>query len=161
MKTFSTLSLATAAAITECSKRTWWRRIEQGTIKRVAPVSTNQARVLFSDVIPLISIPITLEDMQFILRADAGDADAQNDVGQLFSIAGKPEAALYWLEQAARQCHPDAMQFLGRCYAAGEGVPLDESLGIMWIAKAAAFGHTIAKRQLDAFCPWSKVKTEF
>lgn len=153
MQTFSTLSLATATALTERSKRTWWRRIEKGLIKRVETESVTQARVLFSDVIPLISIPVTSEDLEIILRADAGDPEAQNDVGQMFSSAGKVKSALYWLEQAARQNHPDAMQCLGRCYAAGDGVPQNRNLSLMWIAKAAAFGHLIAKCQMDSFGP--------
>ena len=161
MQILPTLSLATATAVTELSKRTWWRRIEQGIIKRVETKLLTQARVLFSDVIPLISIPVTADDLEFILRADAGDADAQNDVGQLFYTAGKSEAARYWLEQAARQEHPDAMQFLGRCYAAGEGVTQDMDLSIMWIAKAASLGHCIAKSQINALVPWSGVKAKF
>lgn len=151
MQTSQTVSLATATALTERSKRTWWRRIEQGVINRADKESLSQTRISLFDVLPLISIPVTSEDLKVILRADIGDADAQNDVGQMFSIAGKAKAALYWLEQAARQDHPDAMQWLGRCYVAGEGVPQNENLGIMWIAKAAAFGNLIAKCQMDAF----------
>jgi len=37
------------------------------------------------------------------------------------------------------------MQWLGHCYINGRGVPKDEHLGIMWIAKAAAQGHVIAQ----------------
>lgn len=104
----------------------------------------------WDDVSPHICILMTPEDIAFVLRADAGDAEAQNDIGQLFSIAGKYEAALYWLQQAAQQGHPDAMQWLGRCYLSGEGVPKDDNLGIMWIAKAASNGHEIAKSQMNA-----------
>jgi hypothetical protein len=149
MTTSPTLSLTTATAITNISERTWWRRIEQGSIQRGSTGSGKQTRLLLSDVLPEISISVTSEDIEFILLADAGDADAQNDIGQLFSIAGKPEAALYWLQQAANQGNPDAMQWLGQFYARGEGVPTDENLSMMWLAKAAALGHVIAKSQMD------------
>ena len=107
----------------------------------------------WNDVLPHICIPMASDDLAFVLRADAGDAEAQNDIGQLFSTVGKYEAALYWLQQAAQQGNPDAMQWLGRCYLSGEGVPKDDNLGIMWIAKAAACGHVIAKTQMDALLP--------
>ena len=112
----------------------------------------------WDDVLPHICIPMTPEDLAFVLRADAGDAEAQNDIGQLFSIAGKYEAALYWLQQAAQQGNPDAMQWLGRCHLSGEGVPKDDNLGIMWIAKAASHGHVIAKFQMNAMLPQGVVR---
>ncbi|CDS47888.1 hypothetical protein [Polaromonas sp. CG9_12] len=103
---------------------------------------------------------MTPEDLAFVLRADEGDAEAQTDIGQLFSIAGKYEAALYWLQQAAQQEHPDAMQWLGRCYLSGEGVPKDDNLGIMWIAKAASHGHVIAKFQMNSMLPQGVVHSK-
>ena len=149
MNASTTLSLTTTTAITNRSERTWWRRIEQGSIQRGSMGSGKQTRLLLSDVLPEISISVTSDDIEFILLADAGNADAQNDVGQMFSIAGKPEAAFYWLQQAANQGNPDAMQWLGQCYARGEGVPMNENLSIMWLTKAAALGHVIAKTQMD------------
>ena len=83
------------------------------------------------------------------MRADSGDAEAQNDIGQFFAIAGQPKAALYWLQLAAQQDHADAMQWLGRCYVGGDGVPMNVNLGFMWIAKAAAKGHVIAQAQVS------------
>jgi TPR repeat protein len=149
MNTSPTLSLTTATVITGISERTWWRRIEQGSIQHESMGPGKQTRLLFSDVLPEISISVTSEDIEFILLADAGDADAQNDIGQMFSIAGKPDTALYWLQQSANQGNPDAMQWLAQFYARGEGVPTDENLSMMWLAKAAALGHVIAKSQMD------------
>ena len=108
--------------------------------------------VNLAEVAPLICVTLNREDLDFLVKADAGSADAQNDIGQLFSNAGKPKIALYWLEQAARQGHADAMQWLGRCYIGGEGVPKNKNIGFMWIAKAAAHGHVIAQAQMqDSF----------
>ncbi len=147
------ISVEAAIVITERSRRTWWRRIAEDAGLRVADDGRGRTMLAWDAVMPHICIPTTSEDLAFVLRADAGDAEAQNDIGQLFSIAGKHEAALYWLQQAAQQGHSDAMQWLGRCYLGGEGVPKDEYLGIMWIAKAASLGHVIAKAQMDALRP--------
>ena len=139
------ISIDTASAITEISRRTWWRRISTGEVTRVTDDARGRAMLLWSEVEPHICVPIEPEDKQFILLADAGDAEAQNNIGQLFLMAEKYQAAFYWFQQASQQNNPDAMQWLGHCYINGKGVPKDEHLGIMWIAKAAAQGHVIAK----------------
>jgi TPR repeat protein len=102
------------------------------------------------DVEPHVCIPMSPEDARFLLRADGGDADAQNDIGQFFSLAGKHEIALFWLAQAANSDHADAMQWLVRYYLSGEVVPMDENLAIMWLAKSAARGSRIAREQMEA-----------
>lgn len=149
MHTPPTLSLTTVAAITDISERTWWRRIEQGAVRRGGTGPGKQMRLLLADVLPEFSVPVTSEDIEFIMQADAGDADAQNDLGQMFAMADKPKAAIYWWQQAANQGHADAMQWLSQCHAGGEGVPRDENLSMMWLAKAASLGHVIAARQMD------------
>lgn len=142
------ISVEAAIAITERSRSTWWRRIAKGEITRVADDARGRAMLLWSEVLPQICVPMEPIDLAVVLRADAGDAAAQCDIGQFFSIAGKHKIALYWLQQAAQQDYPDAMQWLGRCYISGDGVPKDENLGIMWIAKAAAHDHVIAQTQI-------------
>ena len=147
------VSIDTAVAITALSRRTWWRRISEGTVRRVINDRRGRAMVYLNEVESYICIPMKPKDLAVILRADAGDADAQNDIGQLFSISGKHEEALYWLQHAARQDHPDAMQWLGRCYTSGDGVPQNDNLGLMWIAKAASYGHVIAQAQINSLRP--------
>ena len=149
MKTNLTISLITATIISTVSERTWWRRIEQGLVTRCEKKPGEQARLLLSDVLPVIPISVTSEDIECILRADAGDADAQNDVGQMFLAGDNPKTALYWFQKSADQGNADSMQWLSQCYARGEGVPLDENLSVMWLAKAASLGHVIAKSQMD------------
>ena len=143
------ISLDTACAISEMSKSTWWRRIAKGDFTRVADDARGRAMLLWSEVEPHICVPIEPEDKEFILLADAGDAEAQDDIGQLFLMSEKYQAAIYWFEQAAQQNNADAMQWLGHCYINGKGVPKDENLGIMWLAKAAALGHVIAQGQMN------------
>ena len=139
------ISLDTACALTEVSKSTWWRRIAKGGFTRVADDKRGRAMLLWSEVAPHICIALAPEDQPFILQADAGHADAQVDVGQLFLLSEKYAAALYWFGQAAQQNNADAMQWLGHCYINGKGVAKDENLGLMWLAKSAALGHVIAQ----------------
>lgn len=148
MSTSPTLSLTTAAAITDLSERTWWRRIEQGAVQRGGTGPGKQMRLLLSVVLQEVSVPLAADEVALVVQADAGDAQAQNNLGQLFLLADKPKAAVYWLQLAAQQGCPDAMQCLGRCYAGGEGVPMDEHLSLMWLAKAASLGHVIAQAQM-------------
>lgn len=71
----------------------------------------------------------------------------------MFGAAGRHEAALHWVQKAAQQNRPDAMQCLGHCYLTGQGVLRDEHLGVMWIAKADSHGHVIAQAQMAALWP--------
>ncbi|MBV5299559.1 MAG: sel1 repeat family protein [Rhodoferax sp.] len=143
------ISLDTACAITDMSKSTWWRRIAKGDFTRVADEVRGRAMLLWSEVAPHVCVPIAPEDQHFILLADTGNAEAQDDIGQLFLLAGKYPAAVYWFGQAAQQNNPDAMQWLGYCHLNGKGVPKDENLGLMWLAKAAAMGHVMAQGQMN------------
>ena len=99
-------------------------------------------------VLPRLAVTLTSEDLTVIKQADAGNASAQCDLGQLLANAGRHEASLYWIRQAVEQNEPDAMQWLGRAYASGEGLKKDENLALMWIAKAAAHGHVISREQI-------------
>lgn len=143
-----TISLATAIIISERSRSTWWRRIADGAVARVADDSKGRAVLRWEDVLPQVCVPLQEDDKAHLLRADAGDAAAQGDMGQLFATHQKFEIAVYWLRQAAEQGEADAMQWLGSAYAAGSGVSQDDNLAIMWIAKAAAHGHLIALEQM-------------
>lgn len=104
--------------------------------------------LVLDDVLALAELCFDTEERESLLRADQADAGAQTDVGQMLYLRGCHAAAVYWLRLAADQGDTDAMQCLGRCYAAGEGVARDENLALMWIAKAAAAGHFIAREQM-------------
>ena len=143
------ISVDSAVVITKWSRRTWWRRITDGDATRVADDSKGRAMLSFAEVQAQIYVPLNPEDIACLIRADAGNAEAQNDIGQLFMNAGQPEAGVYWLQLATKQDYADAMQCLGHCYVSGDGVPKDANLGIMWIAKAAAHGHAIAQVQMN------------
>lgn len=93
--------------------------------------------------------PLSAQDTALLIEADGGDAGAQGQIGAVFHGLGEMKTAVYWWQLAAAQGDADAMQWLGRCYAAGDGVEQDERLALMWISKAAAAGHAIAAAQLD------------
>jgi uncharacterized protein len=145
------ISVDSAVVVTKWSRRTWWRRIADGDATRLDDDSKGRAMLSFAEVQAQIYVPMNPEDLACLVRADAGDAEAQNDIGQLFLNAGQPEAGVYWLQLATKQDHADAMQCLGSCYVSGDGVPKDANIGIMWIAKAAAHGHVIAQAQINKF----------
>ena len=42
------------------------------------------------------------------------------------------------------------MHSLAKLYIKGIGVPKDDNIGLMWLAKAAAHGHVIAEQQMNA-----------
>ena len=89
-----------------------------------------------------------------LVLADSGSAASQCDIGQVFDLLGKHEIAIYWWQLAAEQGDAEAMQCLGSAHAEGRGVPADENLALMWIARAAAQGHSIARAQINSLLPF-------
>lgn len=142
------LSIDKAALVTELSKRTWQRRLADGSASRLPDDLRGRSMVSLNDVRPLICIPMEEEDLLTLIEADAGSAAAQSDIGQLFAVAGKHEISIQWLQQAAKLGDADAMQWLGIAYASGKGTAKNENLATMWIAKSAALGHIIASQQI-------------
>lgn len=148
------ISLDSAIIVTEISKRTLWRRLTEGQITRLENDDRGRAMLAFEDLIPLLCVPVAPDDHELFIQADAGDAEAQNDLAQLFLEADKPDIALYWLESAVSiqqsVVSVDAMHNLAKLYLKGIGVVKDENTALMWLAKAAAHGHVIAEQQMLA-----------
>ena len=78
----------------------------------------------------------------------AGDADAQNELGELYYNGKgvqrdyKQAAALF--KAAFDQKHPAATYNLGLCYTKGEGVEKNKTLGERYLAQASALGYTVS-----------------
>ena len=74
-------------------------------------------------------------------RADAGDAEAQFDLGVLYANGdGVPQdyaEAGRWYRLAAEQGHTGAQSNLGIAYYAGFGVPQDAVESVRWFRLAA------------------------
>ena len=104
--------------------------------------------VVLDSIIEHLLIPLTEDDVLLLLDADNGNAEAQNDLALLFLANKKFREAVYWLKLAIKQGNTSAMHCLGRAYMDGTGVPKDENLGLMWIAKAAAGGHVVSRAQM-------------
>ncbi|KKI12315.1 hypothetical protein XA67_20235 [Comamonas thiooxydans] len=148
------ISIDTVAIITERSKRTWQRRLASG-VDRVLEDLRGRSMLRLEDIHPFICAPLSKDDINVLIQADRGSASCQCDIGQVFDLLGKHEIAIYWWMQAAEQGDAEAMQCLGSAYAAGRGVSEDENLALMWIARAAAQGHSIARTQISRLLPFS------
>lgn len=148
----NTLSLDAAVAMTGVSRRTLWRRMVDGSIPAGEKDGRGRATLALDGVLGLARVHTGLtfsnEDVALLLAADGGDAPAQADVGALLYVGGARVAALYWLNAAADQNQADAMHWLGLACAQDE--PPDNERALMWVAKAAAQGQAIAKRQMAA-----------
>lgn len=143
------VSLQTATTLTEWSERTIRRRLADGSLKCAADNDAHFKTMISYDSIKHdICIALEPEDIQLIKNADSGDANAQNDLALLFLQNNKLKSAIYWLELAAKQSLADAMHLLGYCYLKGYGLAKDDNLALMWIAKAASLGHSIAIEQI-------------
>lgn len=144
------ISIQTAIATTGRSHRTWWRRIEDGSVRKLKPDARGRATIALQDVLGLADVGVPSEELMLLIQADAGDPDAQADIGEMLVSTGRPAAGRYFLELAAEQGHPNAMQCLARCYLSGEGGPKNEDLALRWLADAAVRGHVIARGQVRA-----------
>ena len=142
------ISLDTAALITDVRKRTLWRRLDDGQISRQENDSRGRAMLTLADLVPMLCVPIEPEDYELLADADAGNADAQNDLAQLFLDANRSDIATHWIQLAVDKEHPDAIHNLAMLYIKGIGVGRDRTKGLMWLAKAATLGHPIAKQQI-------------
>lgn len=143
------ISLQAAITLTEWSERTLRRRLAEGSIS-CAAVAGNKNLISLESIGHAVCIPLSDDTVQLIMRADSGEAEAQTDLAMLFLAHDKPKSAVYWLEQAAKQNCLDAMHWLGLCHLSGVGLAQDDNLAVMWIAKAAAQGHAVAKTQMEA-----------
>ena len=139
------VSLATATILTGLSKRTLWRRISSGELRRGD--GGGKAMIDIASIADSFIVPAEVE---LVLEADRDSPEACNDLALVFLEARRDTEAVHWLRRAAATDHPDAMHWLGRCYVEGRGVPKDVDLGTMWLAKSAAHGHAMSKAQMAA-----------
>lgn len=145
-------SISTASLLLDRSERTLQRWCDDGTLRVVQRHARKASRQLvdLSQILELFG-PYSEPDFAALIEdADAGTSQAQNDLGLVLLQEGKAVAAVAFFQHAARQDDPEAMHWLSRCYREGLGVEKDENLAMMWLYKAAALGHVIAKAQADA-----------
>lgn len=95
-------------------------------------------------------IPRTLE--QTVLAAQAGDADAQYELAEIYRFGKGVEvdiqSSLSWLKLAANQGLADAQYNLGVMYSQGEGGPKNHLQALNCYRLAASQGHALAQYNL-------------
>ena len=83
------------------------------------------------------------------VRANAGDAGAQHNLGYAYSNGqGVPQdyaQSASWYRKAAEQGHAGALSCLGVLYRTGHGVQEDFAQAVSWYRQAAEQGHAEAQ----------------
>ena len=94
------------------------------------------------------------------VRAEAGDAEAQNDLGVRYANGdGVPQddaEAVRWYRLAADQGLASGQSALGVMYSDGEGVPQDDAEAVRWLRLSADQRHAPAQAILGGK-PWRPV----
>ncbi|TDQ39002.1 tetratricopeptide repeat protein [Thiopseudomonas denitrificans] len=152
------ISLDSAVLLATVSRRTLWRRVQDGQIGRSGTDERGRALLALADLGPLLCIRLDDEgDASLLVEADRGSAVAQNELGILCLEQAQGPVALHWFKLAAEQGHSDAMHHLSRLYLHGIehsggggccGLAQDRSQAFLWLSKAAVHGHAIAREQL-------------
>lgn len=92
------------------------------------------------------------EVSEILKRAEAGNLDAQNRLGVLYSEGrGVPQNYLEakdWFKKAADQGHADAQVNLGTLYSLGLGAPYSDHMALFWFQKAAEQRNALAFAKL-------------
>lgn len=155
-----TVSLATAAALSGLSVRTWQRRIEDGQVPRMTDAAGRPQIALTALRTTDPTRDWGADDVHMLLRADQGEALAQAETGAHFALcalqasAGTQDAAariaLFFLGKAADQGDTEAMYWLSllHAHALGGAATGYEAQALMWLTKAAAQGHVIAQQHI-------------
>ena len=90
--------------------------------------------------------------------AEGGDADAQVNLGDLYSIGfGVPKdktEAVKWYRLAAEQGHARAQTNLGVMYDKGHGVPEDDVYAYTWFNIASSLGNKNATENKQRVERW-------
>ena len=96
--------------------------------------------------------PAFAQDSFLLERAQAGDAEAQFELGWMYyygdGVKQDSAEAVKWFSLAAGQGLAQAQHNLGWMYDEGEGVPQSEGRAVYWYCKAAEQGHKDAKFNL-------------
>ena len=73
-------------------------------------------------------------------RAELGMLDAQYNLGVMYTINGRYQAAAHWFRKAAMRGHRESAYNLGVLLLNGQGQPRDEAKAADWIQRAAERG---------------------
>lgn len=86
-------------------------------------------------------------------EAEAGNADAQNNLGWIYSnghgATQNYQEAMKWFRMAAAQGNASAQLSLGKMYSSGQGVAQDHVRAQMWLNLAVSKGNSEAQQVLE------------
>ena len=121
-----TISLDASVAITGISRSTLWRRVTDGTIGRGDKDERSRAMLALGDVLGLVDLKLSAEDIALLLQADQGAADAMHWMGLLHAAglgdaAERDAQALMWVARAAAHGHAIAARQVAALLPAGGG----------------------------------------
>lgn len=147
-------SRALAALLIGRSERSLQRWMQSGELVAQGLDHSGRAQLDLGAVLLLAGVeaPPPADLVEIILRADAGDLEAINDLGMMLLLdpvlRRQPASAVTLFQAAAAKNYPDAMHWLFHCFFNGVGVMKDNVTAIQWLNQAATFGHKIARAQL-------------
>ena len=125
---------------------------QQGAMQEITRVPAIQVRAVSlqpSDLPYCQSHPCPERFRAELEKAEAGDPDAQNLVGEMLHFGhGVPKdfaAALAWYRRASAQGHAVAPNHIGRLYLNAEGVERDEDEACRWYRLSAERGDSDGK----------------
>lgn len=147
----NTVSAHTVACLADASHRTILRKIERGELHKATNDGKGRAMLHEHEIRVLCDPTIPDADWELVLKADRGEPAAQNDLALFYLERQRHTQALYWLELAAAQNHPDALHWLGRMHIDGMGVERSQAIGLMHLAKSATLGHSISTVQINGW----------
>ncbi len=151
------ITIDTAAALMQVSKRTLWRYLRDGKLSQQnrRQEAGGRAMILIEEVADQLAVKLVpgngdpdTDDYALLALADRGDSDAQNDLALLFLEQELYDFALHYFHLAIAQNHADAMHYLSNMYETGTGVEQCSETALIWRTKAAAFGHQIARKKV-------------
>jgi TPR repeat protein len=142
----------------EVARSVWTEDPDESTNSRLSAASSEQAHDADAFYRRSSTRNMTSKEAtdlnEVFAAADAGDAEAQYRLGNLFAhgegVARDPQTACNWFLKAAEQDHVEAQAKLGAVYAAGGGVKKDFAKAISWFRRAAERGHLGAQVKLGA-----------
>ena len=108
-------------------------------------------RITLLKIICLLKILfMKIQKALFWLRksAEAGNVEAQSNLGQLYYFDKNFFDAAFWLLQAAKQGLPSAQNNLAVMYFDGLGVEQNRERALFWLQKAAEQGDPNAVKNL-------------
>jgi serine/threonine protein kinase/TPR repeat protein len=104
---------------------------------------------LYKEAEELMSVDLDSGRELLMRSAEAGSAEAQNRLGEIFENAdSNPSTAAEWYRKAAEQGYAIAQWNLGAMYQNGSGVAKDLTEAVTWYRKSADQGNRVAQYNL-------------